>query len=143
MQPFSIRGIGELWLASLRPFVMSELFYLQGVADRSAVPRNEVYAYYHLLKRADGGRAFLRIMRGFELTAEKQRFYYDGLAERSYPARIVWGKRDPVLGIERLRAVQGALGVDDPVLLPAKHFLQEDQAPAVAEAIADLAAPLG
>ncbi|MGH2953144.1 MAG: alpha/beta fold hydrolase [Solirubrobacterales bacterium] len=143
MHPFSIRGVGELWLAGLRPFAMSELFYLQTIADRAAVPRHEVYAYYYLLKRVDRGRAFLRIMRGFELTEAKQRFYYDGLADRSYPARIVWGERDPALGIERLRAVQAALRVDEPVMLPAKHFPQEDQAPAVATAIADLVAPLG
>jgi hypothetical protein len=42
-----------------------------------------------------------------------------------------------------MRAVQAALGMDDAVLLPAKHFLQEDHAPAVAGVIADLAAPLG
>jgi hypothetical protein len=33
--------------------------------------------------------------------------------------------------------------VTDPILLPAKHFLQEDHAIEVAGAIADLAAPLG
>jgi pimeloyl-ACP methyl ester carboxylesterase len=143
MWPFAIRGMGELWLAAMRPWPMSELFYRQGIADRSAVPRAEVQAHYHLLKRGDGGRAFLRIMRGFELTEEKQRFLYKGLAARPYPARIVWGERDPALGIERLRAVQTALRVDDPVLVPAKHFLQEDQAPAVAYTIADLVAPLG
>jgi haloalkane dehalogenase len=143
MHPFSIPGIGELWLASLRPFLMSELLYLQAVADRSATRRDELYAYYYLVKQGDGGRAFLKIMRGFELTAEKQSFFYEGLGERRYPARIVWGERDPALGIERLRAVQTALRVDDPLLLPAKHFPQEDQAPAVASAIADLAAPLG
>jgi pimeloyl-ACP methyl ester carboxylesterase len=82
-------------------------------------------------------------MRGFELTAAKQRFLWEGLADRAWPARIVWGERDPALGLEQLRAAQSALGVDDPVLLPAKHFLQEDQAMAVAQAIADLAAPLG
>jgi pimeloyl-ACP methyl ester carboxylesterase len=143
MHPFSIRGVGELWLGSMRPFLMSELFYMQAIADRSAVPRDEVYAYYYLLKRVDRGRAFLRIMRGFELTGEKQRFFYDGLAERPYPARIVWGERDPALGIERLRAVQAALRVEDLVLLPAKHFLQEDQAPAIAATVADVVAPLG
>jgi haloalkane dehalogenase len=143
MHPFSIRGIGELWLASLRPFLMSELLYLQTVADRSATSRAELYPYYYLLKRVDGGRAFLRIMRGFELTEAKQRFFYEGLAARPYPARVVWGQRDPALGIERLRAVQTALGTDEAVLLPAKHFPQEDQAPAVASVIADLAAPLG
>ena len=107
------------------------------------MPRHEVYAHYELLKRGDGGRAFLRIMRGFELTEAKQRFLWEGLAERPYPARIVWGERDPALGLDQLRVVQQVLGVDDPILLPAKHFLQEDQATAVGPAIADLAAPLG
>jgi pimeloyl-ACP methyl ester carboxylesterase len=143
MRPFAIRGVGEAWLASLRPFPMSQLLYLQAIANRAATPRREVYAYYYLLKRADGGRAFLRIMRGFELTDEKQRFLWEGLAERPYPARIVWGERDPALGLNELRLVQEALEVRDPILLPAKHFPQEDQAIPVAGAVADLAAPLG
>ena len=108
-----------------------------------AVPTPEVYAYHELLTRLDGGRAFLRIMRGFELTERKRRFLWDGLAERSYPTRVVWGERDPGLGLEELRTAQRVLGVEHPILLPAKHFLQEDQARAVAYAIADLVAPLG
>lgn len=47
--------------------------------------------------------------------------------------------QDPALGEDRRLAVQGVLGVDDPILLPAKHFLQENQAPALAGAIAALA----
>jgi pimeloyl-ACP methyl ester carboxylesterase len=82
-------------------------------------------------------------MRGFELTADKQRFLWDGLAERTWPARLVWGERDPALGLDRLAVVEKVLGTDDTILLPAKHFLQEDQAPAIANAIGDLAAPLG
>ncbi len=80
-------------------------------------------------------------MRGFELTEEKQRLLWDGLApeRRAFPAQIVWGARDPALGEERRLAAQRALGIDDPILLPAKHFLQEDQAPAVAGAIVTLA----
>jgi haloalkane dehalogenase len=143
MCPFAVRGLGPIWLRSLSRFAFSELFYLHGVADRRAVPRHEIYAHYELLKRADGGRAFLRIMRGFELTEEKQRFLWEGLAERPYPARIVWGERDPALGLDQMRVVQRVLRVDDPILLPAKHFLQEDQPTAVAQSIADLAAPLG
>jgi pimeloyl-ACP methyl ester carboxylesterase len=143
MHPFAVRGLGELWLGSMRPFLLSELLYLQAVADRRSTSRAELYAYYHLLKRVDGGRAFLRIMRGFELTEEKQRFFFEGLGGRRYPARIIWGDRDLALGIERLRAVQAALATDDVVMLPAKHFLQEDQAPALASAIADTVAPLG
>jgi haloalkane dehalogenase len=61
-------------------------------------------------------------------------------SQRSYPAQVVWGERDPALGPERRGAVQRALGVEQPTLLPAKHFLQEDQAPAVAEAVERLAA---
>jgi hypothetical protein len=56
---------------------------------------------------------------------------------------VVWGERDPALGLDQMRVVQEALEVEDPILLPAKHFLQEDQAVAVGQAIADLAAPLG
>ncbi len=37
-----------------------------------------------------------------------------------------------------MEAVKRALNVDDATLLPAKHFLQEDQAPAVAAAVAKL-----
>jgi haloalkane dehalogenase len=141
MLPFSIRGIGEVYLRTMTRFAFSELFYLQGVKDRAAVPRPEVYAYYDLLKRDDGGRAFLRIMRGFELTEAKQRMLWEGLApeSRGFPAQVVWGLEDPALGEDRRLAVQRVLGVDDPILLPAKHFLQEDQAPALARAIAALA----
>jgi haloalkane dehalogenase len=103
----------------------------------------EIYAYRELLTRGDGGRAFLRIMRGFELTDEKRDLLWHGLGRRPYPARIVWGERDPALGPEQLRIAQQVLGADDPVLVPAKHFLQEDQAPAIAYTIADLVAPLG
>ncbi|HYY73405.1 MAG TPA: alpha/beta fold hydrolase [Solirubrobacterales bacterium] len=143
MAPFAVRGIGRLWLASLNRRVMARLFYLQGIADRSRVPLPQVLAYYDLLKREDGGRAFLRIMRGFELSEDKQRFLWEGLAQHPYPVRIVWGERDPALGLDQMRMAERALGVEDPILLPAKHFPQEDQAPAVAQAIADLAAPLG
>jgi haloalkane dehalogenase len=143
MRPFAVPGLGQIYLRALSRFAFSEVFYLQGVVDRRAVPRHEVYAHFELLKRTDGGRAFLRVMRGFELTEEKQRFLWEGMAERRYPARIVWGKRDPALGLDQMRVVQRVLKVDDPILLSAKHFLQEDQATAVAHSIADLAAPLG
>jgi haloalkane dehalogenase len=139
MHPFSVRGLGEVWLRSLNPWVMRQLFYLQTIADRSATPPAEIYAYYHLLKRGDGGRAFLRIMRGFELSSEKERFYRDGLAALECPRQVVWGERDPALKRERRDAVQAFLGVTDPILVPAKHFLQEDHAPAVAAAVAALA----
>jgi pimeloyl-ACP methyl ester carboxylesterase len=112
------------------------LFYLQGIGDRSASSRAEIGAYYDLLKREDRGRAFLEIMRGFELTRQKQDFLWDGLGEREYPAAVVWGENDPALGMKYCRIVCDVVGVEDPVLVPAKHFLQEDQAPAIADAVA-------
>lgn len=139
MHPFSIRGVGEVWLRGTPCFLFAQLFYLQGVADRAAVPRAEIYAHHALLRRGDGGRAFLRIMRGFELTAEKERFFLEGLGARSYPAQVVWGRNDPALGEQRRDAVQSALGVERPTLLEAKHFLQEDRASEVAAAIAAIA----
>jgi pimeloyl-ACP methyl ester carboxylesterase len=138
MHPFSIRGVGEIWLRGPN-FLADAIFYREGVKDREVVPRAEVSAHSALLKRGDGGRAFLKIMRGFELNEGKERFYLEGLARRNYPAQVVWGRDDRMLGERRRAAVMDALGVDTAVLLPARHFLQEDQPAAVADAIASLA----
>jgi haloalkane dehalogenase len=140
MHPFSIPVAGELWLRSMVRPAFRQLYYMVGIADRGAVPAAEVDAHHALLKRGDGGRAFLKIMRGFELTEEKERFFVAGLADRPYPAQVVWGERDRMLREPRRLAVQDVLQVDAPTLLPAKHFLQEDQAAAIAEAVSALAA---
>lgn len=139
MHPFSIRGVGELWLRGTPRFLFAQLFYLQGVADRAAVPRDEVYAHHALLRRGDNGRAFLKIMRGFELGEAKERYFFEGLTGRPYPAQVVWGEQDPALREVRRLAVQEALDVDSATLLPARHFLQEDHAAAVAAAVATIA----
>ena len=138
MHPFSIRGVGEVWLRML-PLAFRRVHYLEGIENRAAVPSAEVDAHLALLKRGDGGRAFLKIMRGFELTEAKERFYVEGLAGRPFPAQIVWGKNDRMIGERHRHPLQEALGVEEATMLPAKHFLQEDQAPAVAEAVASLA----
>jgi haloalkane dehalogenase len=130
--------IGPLWVATIRPPAARWLFYMQGIADRSATPAHEVDAHIALVHRDGGGRSFRQIVRGFELTAEKESFYVEGLREAGWRATIVWGERDPALGEDRRRAIEEALGLKA-TILPAKHFLQEDQAPAVATAVADLA----
>jgi pimeloyl-ACP methyl ester carboxylesterase len=130
--------LGPLWVASIRPPVARWLFYLQGIADRSATPAHEVDAHFALLHRDGGGRSFRKIVRGFELTDEKERFYTEGLGDVGWPATILWGDRDPALGDDRRRAIEEALDLEAQVI-PAKHFLQEDQAPAVADAIARVA----
>lgn len=103
MHPFSIRGVGELWLRSMVAPVFAQVFYLEGVADRGATPRAEVHAHHALLMRGDHGRAFLKIMRGFELTEAKERFFFDGLSAAAYPTQVVWGERDRMLGERRGR----------------------------------------
>jgi haloalkane dehalogenase len=138
MHPFAMGGVGRAWLVSMRPPTFGWIFRHVGIADHTAVSNAEVDAYVALMKRGDGGTAFLKIMRGFELTQAKQNFFYEGLHARPYPAQVVWGQRDRMLGHDRRRAVQDALTVDTSVLLPARHFLQEDQAPAVATAVANL-----
>jgi haloalkane dehalogenase len=131
--------IGPLWVATIRPPVARWLFYLQGIADRSATPAHEVDAHIALLHSNDGGSSFRKIIRGFELTEEKERFYVAGLQEVDWPATILWADRDPALGEDRRGVFEDVLGIEAKVI-SAKHFLQEDRAPAVADAIAERAA---
>jgi haloalkane dehalogenase len=142
MEPFARRGLGELYLRTLTKPAFRALMALQGIADRRATGRDELDAYVDLLKRGDGGAAFLRIMRGFERTPAKRALYERAVRDVPYPVQVVWGERDPALKL----AVHGeqarrAAGVETVYRLPGKHFLQEDQAPAIAERVAALARP--
>ncbi len=141
MEPFARRGIGELYLRTLTKLAFRALMRLQGVEDMHAVTRDELDAYVDLLRLGDDGAAFLRIMRGFERTPEKSALYAATLRDVPYPVQIVWGDRDPALKLD----VQGdqarrIAGLQTIHRLPAKHFLQEDQAPAIAEQVRSLAA---
>ena len=63
------------------------------------------------------------------------------MRDAPYPVQIVWGAEDPALRLavhgEQVRKVAG---LDEIHAVPAKHFLQEEQAPAIAERVAALAA---
>lgn len=136
MQPFALRIIGPAYLKGLTKPVFRALMRLQGIANPAAVPPAELDAYVDLLKRDDGGAAFLKIMRGFELTRAKRDLYVGVLGRGPFPVQVIWGDRDPALKITRHgEAILRAAGVPDIVRLPGKHFLQEDQAPAIAEHI--------
>jgi haloalkane dehalogenase len=141
MEPFARRGIGEAYLRTLTKPAFKVLMRMQGIGDMSKVEAGELDAWVDLLKREDGGRAFLRIMRGFERTRAKRDLYVGTLRDVPYPVQIVWGADDPALTLaEKGEEARLAAGLDEIHALPAKHFLQEDQAPAVAERIAKLAA---
>ena len=142
MEPFARRGIGEVYLRTLHPVAFERLMRLQGVA--TTVPAEELRAYVPLLKRGDGGAAFLRIMRGFERTERFERRILTALSGRSFPAQVLWGEADPALRIEPYgEHLREALGVDAVVRLPGKHFVQEDAPEAIAEHVARLGAPGG
>ena len=140
MEPFAT-PIGSLYLRTLVKPAFRTLMRIQGIKDMSAVRSVELDAYVDLLKRQDGGRAFLQIMRGFERTAAKQQLYRSVLADDRYPVGVLWGADDPALKPETHgENARRAAGLGRLDTLPAKHFLQEDQAPAVAAHIARTAA---
>jgi pimeloyl-ACP methyl ester carboxylesterase len=140
MEPFARRGIGEIYMRTLNKPTFRLLMRLVGVQDMSAVPSSELDAYVDLLRGGDGGRAFLRTMRGFERTADKQALYERVLRDGRHRVQIVWGAKDPTLKLSvEGEGARRLAGLDEIHKLPAKHFLQEDQAPAVAERVASLA----
>ncbi len=141
MEMYARRHVGELWLAATNNLTFRALMYHAGIADRKATPGDELDAYVELLRRVDGGRAFLKIMRGFERTAEKQRLYERVVRDVPYPVQVVWSSRDPALRL----AVQGAqaqraTGLAAIQTVPGKHFPQEDHAGELARHVAALAA---
>jgi haloalkane dehalogenase len=139
MEPFAHPILGEAWLKSTQlPGMFLALMRYVGVTRR--VPAAEIACYIPLLLGDDGGRAFLKIMRGFEMTAVKQRLYLSAVRDTPYPVQIVWGVRDRALtwlqyGVQ----TQMAAGLDNAILLPGKHFLQEDCPEQIAEAVHRLA----
>jgi haloalkane dehalogenase len=135
MEPFAHPVLGEAWLKSTRlPGMFLALMRYVGVTRQ--VPAAEIACYVPLLLGDDGGRAFLRIMRGFELTAAKQRLYLSAVRDTRYPVQVVWGVRDRALTWRRYGVqAQMAAGLDHAILLPGKHFLQEDCPEEIAAAV--------
>lgn len=136
MEPFASKTIGPIWLKSILRPMFRQLMYMQGIADKNASTPDEIDAHRVLLKRGDDGRAFLRIMRGFERTKEKREKYIAVVKDERYPKRVLWGAKDPAITLERWGAAAGRIAGVEVHTVPAKHFLQEDQAPAVAEHVA-------
>jgi pimeloyl-ACP methyl ester carboxylesterase len=136
MEPFAHRGVGEVYLRMLNRPLFRWLMRWQAVADQSQVKSAEIDAYLELLRGDDGGRAFLQIMRGFELTRTKQDLYVGVLRSEQYPVQVVWGEADPTLTVTvHGEQARQAAGLDQIHRLPGKHFLQEDNAPALADLV--------
>ena len=140
MEPFAHRGAGELWLKLLNRWSFYALMYVVGIHDMRRVRREELDAYVELLKREDGGAAFLRIMRGFELTRQKRDLYRSVLRDVPYPVQIVWGGQDPALkvGVHGKQARKAAK-VGKIHRVPAKHFVPEERSTALAKRVVEIA----
>jgi pimeloyl-ACP methyl ester carboxylesterase len=139
MEPLAHRGIGPLWLAAMRPRLFLVLMRRLGIEDQAQVSDAELLAYLRQLREGDGGRAFLRVMRGFERTAEKDALYRTVVGDTARPRQVLWGANDPTLRLRSMgKLAAGIAGV--PIrTVPGRHFLQEDNAPAIADAVAALA----
>ena len=139
MEPFAWRGVGPLYVKTLTKRGVRLRMRLQGIEDSTSVPGEEVDAYVDLLRGDDGGAAFLQIMRSFERTPAKRERYVGALRDVPYPVQVVWGENDPALTLSGPgEAARRAAGLETIHRLPAKHFLQEDQAPAIAELVAQI-----
>ena len=149
MKPFAVKGLGEAYLLLLNQPTLRWLMRHQGIADLSKITTAELDAYLVLLRHTDNGRAFLKIMRGFELTRAKRDLYVGLLRSRvgllrscAFPVQIILGKADPALKVTTFGEIaRRAAGADHIHRLPGKHFLQEDQSPALAELITAQARP--
>jgi haloalkane dehalogenase len=143
-KPYAVPVLGEIALALTTERSFVALMRRIGVLDWRAIDPAEIAAHVRLLKEGDGGRAFLKIMRRFELTTAKRDLYRSVVGGGRHPVQVVWGRDDPALrldvhGEQAREATRGA-----PFhAVAGKHFLQEDQARVVAERVASfvLAAP--
>ena len=142
MRPFGSACLGPAYLAGMTLIKPAFLFsfYKDGVSDRKKAPPSEVLVHLALLRRTDGGRAFLKIMRSFETTAEKQERYHAVASNPAYLRQAIWGRRDPTLTLKTQGTVAKRLvGHGRFFVTPGKHFVQETEWETIAERVSAIA----
>jgi len=107
-----------------------------GLLPNSSMTDAEIAAHQRLQVRGDGGRAFLKIMKGFETTRTKTDLYAGVVSNSHYPVQVLWGEDDPGLTLGKHGAIAARMaGIARPTPLPGRHFFQEDSASAIADHI--------
>jgi pimeloyl-ACP methyl ester carboxylesterase len=140
MAPFAILILDRIWLGSINDFLFVQLMYLQGIKNKKAVSRDEILVHLRLLRKTDRGKAFLKIMKGFEHTKAKTALIAKAIQDVPYPIQIIWGKDDPAIPVKKQgEYIRKLAGLEEIKLVDAKHFLQEDQAEAIVTEIVGLA----
>ncbi len=112
----------------IRPRIMHLIWRQVGIAKKYGLDRDDLLVHRALLLRDNGLETFLRIMQGFELTPEKERFFDQGLRKLEIPALVIWGTRDPMISEEHREFFVERMPDTQVHLLEAKHFLLEDHA---------------
>lgn len=140
MRPFEKRVIGELQLAALRHRTWYMMFKSVGTADHERITKEEAYAYVDLLKREDGGKAFLKIMRNFDHSVEFRDLCLKAVKYTPYPVQVIWGAEDPGLTFRRYGfEIMEAAELEHLYTLKASHLLQEERWEEIAQRITELA----
>lgn len=140
MRPFEKPLLGEAELAAMTHTTWPLMMQYAGVEDLENIPREEMAAYINLLKRDDGGKAFLKIMRQFEQSKAFTDICYRAIQNNSYPVQLIWGMDDPFLTFEEHGKTFVEARPDARVYkVTAKHFVPEEQYLFIAEKIKELA----
>ena len=139
MRPFEWPIIGELYLMGLTPFTCLQLMQLQGIDKKAVFQYKEAEAYVQLLKSKDNGKAFLKIMRSFETTMEKEQLYKRTVKQLNVPKQIIWGANDPALSLQKFAyPTRDKMEINRFCTVPGKHFLQEDYASEIVEKFVEM-----
>ncbi len=139
MRPFEKPVLGELELASLQHTTWQLMFNKMGVNDNSGIPKEEIYAYIDLLKRDDGGKSFLKLMRNFDDSPEFRDLCFKGVQNVPYPVQAIWGADDPLLTIDHYgKEIKEVAGLKEIHQLSSRHFLQEEVPVKIANKIEEI-----
>lgn len=139
MRPFEKPLLGEVQLATVQYPTWHLMFTKMGVAAANHISKEEIYAYVDLLKREDGGDAFLEIMRNFDHSEQYRDLCLRAVQHTSYPVQAIWGAEDPALRYERYGTeIKEAASLQHVYQLKAKHFLQEEKWQEIAALVAGL-----
>ena len=139
MRPFEKSVLGEAALAMLTPFTFPLMMKTAGVVNDDVISKEEMAAYIHLLKKEDGGKAFLKIMRSFEQTKEFTEACYRAWKNPAYPVQLIWGDKDPFLTWEEKgREFEEARPGVPVTKVESKHFLQEEAYDTIAAKVKEL-----
>lgn len=139
MRPFEKPILSEVELALVKHTTWQIMFNTLGVESSDGIPKEEINAYVDLLKREDGGKAFLKIMRNFDHSPAFRDLCYQAVQNVPYPIQAIWGEKDPGLTFDRygleIKEVAGLLQVHK---VNSRHFLQEEKWKEIADKIEEI-----